>query len=613
MRPRPAIWFELLTSREDLGGVLESLAASGMVELETYSDISQPEWLPEMQELLDQFRTLSERYQPYWPEPAPASDHYRQTDSETGRKIIDSLKAWAAMAEPLVKELQALAAESESLHLLRLWISNVPEGGLPDLAFLGRAGPVIGARLYVLAPGQWPASVSPTLMLHKSQTPENNFLLALGPDAQIELLTQSIHGLKGRVLPLPDWLPGGAAEALEAIESRFRTIGERNESLTRELGQLCEDYALPTVLTQMKFLTWVVEQVPQLAMTEHFAWVTGWTNDLDQQTLRALLEDCGHNCLIRFPPAPARSQSPIIQRNLAWARPFELFPRLMGTPSAGEADPSPLVAVIAPLMFGFMFGDLGQGGVLLLAGLLLHKRYPTLRLLIPGGLMAMVFGVLFGSVFANEQLIPALWLHPIEAPLPVLTVSLAMGASVLCLGLALDALQAHWNGRAVLWWQTRAGLTLSYVSALAALQWTGMIWLCFAGFVWFVIGHGLAAETDKLQQAGSAIAEFAETTLQLLVNTVSFVRVGAFALAHSGLSMAIAGIAEAFESMSATLLVFVIGNLFVLTLEALVVGIQATRLVLFEFFIRFLRAEGRAFHPLVPPEHLPDKDNRRGS
>jgi V/A-type H+-transporting ATPase subunit I len=285
----------------------------------------------------------------------------------------------------------------------------------------------------------------------------------------------------------------------------------------------------------------------------------------------------------------------------------------MGTPSAGEADPSPLVAVIAPLMFGFMFGDLGQGGVLLLAGLLLHKRYPTLRLLIPGGLMAMVFGVLFGSVFANEQLIPALWLHPIEAPLPVLTVSLAMGASVLCLGLALDALQAHWNGRAVLWWQTRAGLTLSYVSALAALQWTGMIWLCFAGFVWFVIGHGLAAETAKLQQAGSAIAEFAETTLQLLVNTVSFVRVGAFALAHSGLSMAIAGIAEAFESMSATLLVFVIGNLFVLTLEALVVGIQATRLVLFEFFIRFLRAEGRAFHPLVPPEHLPDKDNRRGS
>jgi len=613
MRPRPAIWFELLTSREDLGGVLECLAGSGMVELETYSDISEPDWLPEMQDLLDQFRTLSERYQPYWPQPAPASDHHRQTDSESGRKIIDSIKAWSALAEPLVKELQALAAESESLHLLGQWIGNTPEGGLPNLTHLGRAGPVMDARLYVLAPGQWPTSVSPTLMLHKSQAPEHNFLLALGPNAQIESLAQSIHGLKGRVLPLPDWLPGSAAEALAAIESRFHNIKERTDAVTGQLAQLCQDHDLPTSLAQMRFLTWVVEEVPQLAMTEHFAWVTGWTNDLDRQALRALLEDYGHNCLIRFPPAPTRSQSPIIQRNLAWARPFELFPRLLGTPSAGEADPSPLVAIIAPLMFGFMFGDLGQGAVLLMVGLLLHKRYPTLRLLIPGGLMAMAFGVLFGSVFGNEQLIPALWLHPMEEPLPVLTASLALGASVLCLGLALDALQAHWNARAVLWWQTRAGLALSYVSALAALQWNEMVWLSLAGFAWFVIGHGLAAETDKLQQAGSAIAEFAETTLQLLVNTVSFVRVGAFALAHSGLSMAITGIAEAFESMSATLMVFVIGNLFVLTLEALVVGIQATRLVLFEFFIRFLRAEGRAFHPLVPPERQPDKDHRRGS
>ncbi|MNC91552.1 V-type ATP synthase subunit I [compost metagenome] len=44
-----------------------------------------------------------------------------------------------------------------------------------------------------------------------------------------------------------------------------------------------------------------------------------------------------------------------------------------------------------------------------------------------------------------------------------------------------------------------------------------------------------------------------------------------------------------------------LGNALVLALEGLVVGIQTTRLVLFEFFARFLRAEGRAFVPLVPP------------
>jgi V/A-type H+-transporting ATPase subunit I len=47
--------------------------------------------------------------------------------------------------------------------------------------------------------------------------------------------------------------------------------------------------------------------------------------------------------------------------------------------------------------------------------------------------------------------------------------------------------------------------------------------------------------------------------------------------------------------------VLALGNAIAIVLEGLVVGIQTTRLVLFEFFARFLRAEGRVFVPLVPP------------
>jgi V/A-type H+-transporting ATPase subunit I len=611
MRPHPAIWFELLTSREDLGSVLECLARSGTVELETYSDVSQPDWLPEMQDLIAQFHSLSEQYHGYWPKPGPASAQKPRTDIATGRKIWESLKAWSAAAEPLVKELQGLAAEENALQLITRWIASVPPQGLPDLAEIGRAGPVMSARLYVLPPGQWPTTAAASVMLHKSQSTEHNFLLALGPEEQVKQLDQLIHALKGRALVLPHWLPGGGPQALEGIRARLDTIRMRRHGFTEQLDQLTSQHDLPALLAQLRFLTWVVENVPQLSVTEHFAWVTGWTSDPDQQVMRDRLEKDGHNCLVRFPPAPARSLSPMILRNPGWARPFELFARLLGTPSAAEADPSALVAVLAPTMFGLMFGDVGQGAVLMLAGLLLRKHYPALRMLIPGGLMAMLFGLLFGSVFANESLLPALWLHPMSAPLPVLKVSLGLGAGVICLGLGLDAVQAHWAGRAGAWWRARAGLILSYVSALASLLWINMLWVSLAGMAWFVIGHGLAGKPAKLQAAASALAEFAETMLQLLVNTVSFVRVGAFALAHSGLSMAIAGIAQAFESLTASLLVYIVGNLFVLTLEALVVGIQATRLVLFEFFIRFLRAEGRAFRPLQTPEHPSGTDIRR--
>jgi V/A-type H+-transporting ATPase subunit I len=50
--------------------------------------------------------------------------------------------------------------------------------------------------------------------------------------------------------------------------------------------------------------------------------------------------------------------------------------------------------------------------------------------------------------------------------------------------------------------------------------------------------------------------------------------------------------------------VLVLGNLIILLLEGLVVSIQTTRLVLFEFFNRFLRGTGRVFTPLPAPPAL---------
>jgi len=85
------------------------------------------------------------------------------------------------------------------------------------------------------------------------------------------------------------------------------------------------------------------------------------------------------------------------------------------------------------------------------------------------------------------------------------------------------------------------------------------------------------------------------------VNTISFVRVGAFALAHAGLAAAINGIVAGIGPRPLALMTLAIGNLLVIAIEGLVVGIQTTRLILFEFFIRFLKAAGRPFRPLPVP------------
>jgi V/A-type H+-transporting ATPase subunit I len=226
-----------------------------------------------------------------------------------------------------------------------------------------------------------------------------------------------------------------------------------------------------------------------------------------------------------------------------------------------------------------------------------------LAILVPGGMAAMAFGVAFGSVFGREDLIPALWLHPLAQPLPVLGATLGLGVAVIVLGLALDALQAAWRRQGLRWLATRAGLVLAYAGLVASFGRREALWLLPIGALWFTAGTTLV-HRPRGAALPAALGELVEALLQLAVNTVSFVRVGAFALAHAGLCAAVVGMAEAAGGGWKGMPVLVLGNVLIIGLEGLVVGIQTTRLVLFEFFIRFLTAEGRALKPLAGPAAL---------
>ena len=271
-------------------------------------------------------------------------------------------------------------------------------------------------------------------------------------------------------------------------------------------------------------------------------------------------------------------------------------------PSREEADPSVLLAVAVPLMFGYMFGDLGQGAVLAIGGALLARRYPIARLFVAGGLSAMAFGILFGSVFSMHGVIAPRWIDPLADPLAILVVPLYGGAALMTLGLALAAFEYRWRGEFAHWLLTDAGLVLAYAGLMASFLDSRGSLIASAGALWFCCGHGIAARSARASLASAGV--LVERILQLGINTLSFSRVGAFALAHAGLSAAIVALVHASGHPAVAALVLVVGNVVVIVLETLVVSIQTTRLVLFEFFTRFLAGEGRAFHPLPTPSAL---------
>ena len=113
---------------------------------------------------------------------------------------------------------------------------------------------------------------------------------------------------------------------------------------------------------------------------------------------------------------------PTLLRNPKSSAPVEGIVSTYGMPGYREIDPTPLVAVTFVLMFGIMFGDLGHGLVLATIGALLSFNvFPKARshlwpgiVLMACGLSSSVFGLLYGSVFGMEDVIPQLWLSPME-------------------------------------------------------------------------------------------------------------------------------------------------------------------------------------------------------
>jgi len=608
LRPAETRWFELLTPRDDLTGVLECLAATNAVELQAHSEIPSPLKLPGLDMALEEYAELSRKYAAYWPTAMlRVSAHKTQGPKQIFDNAMQELRRWCVASDPLIQQLQSLKPDRADLTLLSSLISHGADT-LPDMNLLAKAGPVFGSIIFLMPENSWPEVIPAAVITQKIVHDSRNFLVAVGPKAELDSLSDSARLLKGREIQVPDWLPPDPGTARQSIQDRIDGIEKSRGELARQLDKLGEDRDLAGVLGDLRLMQWFAEHVPEIPASERFAWITGWSSDPEERELESALQQAGVKHLLRFTEPPAGFKPPMIMTNPAWIKPFELFARLLGTPGSDEADPTPIVAVFAPIMFGFMFGDVGQGAVILLAGLVLRNRYPALTILVAGGLMSIVFGLLFGSVFAREDLIPALWLHPFEQPLTMLLVSLLLGAFVLFVGLILAALQAHWTGDGPRWWRTGAGLLLAYAGLVGAILEPALLWLTLAGVAWFLIGNALGkGESSRI---GAAVAESFETLFQLIINTVSFVRVGAFALAHSGLSTALIAIGDGATSIWTTALILIIGNAFIIVLEGLVVGIQTTRLVLFEFFVRFLTATGRQFDPLPAPAVVSDQRHK---
>ena len=509
---------------------------------------------------------------------------------------LATIRAWAEGAEPLIQSLQRCERERAELLLWRR-VLEADASALPGAARAPAAGPLFALKLLVF-PDSRIAPIPDEAIARQFEIDGRAHLLVLGPEESIQALIRQTAG-RARSHEVPDWLLAGADAATAGVEARLSEAEGALALLRGDLARRNARYGLQRTLGDVERVRWLAGNASAIETGALFTWIKGWTSDT--ASLASALERCGARALPRFPASPADLAPPLLLRNPWWARPFEVFSRALGMPARNEADPSQLLALVVPLLFGYMFGDAGQGLVLIAAGMLLARRWPLARLLVAGGISAVAFGFVFGSVFSVEGVLPPLWLHPLEAPLPVLVVPLAGGAVLLMLGLVINGVEAYWRGATPEWLAREGGVLLAYLGIVVAFAHPAGPAIALAGAALHVAG-GLWLERSA-RAAVTGVLTLLERLAQLSINTLSFARVGAFALAHAVLSAAIVALAEASDSAWLKLAALVLCNAIVIVLEALVVSVQTTRLVLFEFFTRFFIGSGRVFRPLPPPPY----------
>jgi V/A-type H+-transporting ATPase subunit I len=351
--------------------------------------------------------------------------------------------------------------------------------------------------------------------------------------------------------------------------------------------------------------------------------LAGWTPAAAVPDLAGRLAGVG-GAVVRL-PVPAGAEPPtLLRRRSGAALSFGPLVETYSTVPYRDVDPTVLAGLAYVVMFGMMFGDLGDGLLLVAAGLLVRsgwpRRWPGLRarwqLLTGAGLAASLFGLAYGEAFGPTGLVPALWLAPLDRPLPLLSAAIGLGALLLAGAYAVGTVNRVREGGWALAGYAPAGLagaTVFLGAGLAAAGWyLAAGWLAVSGGV--VALGGLALSFAGLHAAAGpgaagwlqAAVELFDTMLRLGANVVSFARLAAFGITHAAIGDIVwrgtTGLwHDGPAAMAAAVVLFAAGHAAAFGLEALVAGVQALRLEYYELFSRVFVAEGRPFRPWRVP------------
>lgn len=554
---------------------------------------------------------------------------YLEGDFEYGNLFRDMNSIYEKVMDYL-KELEDIKQELEKMRGLRSYlepIRNINQnfGKLNGLNFFSFKIGKLSKECYDKLKTNM-ENIS-SIIYRLSSVQGYNIIISLTPKDMEAEVDRVFKSLNYEELAIPYDLGETPEQMVKKLDEKISGYEERIKGFEGHLSILKDEYGdfLEQSYSRLKLYDKIQRVNSEVACTKEFFYMAGWVPVSEKQKLKESLEELSDRVTLVFKPeseASSSTEPPTRLKNNWLVRPFEAIVRMYGTPSYNEMDPTSFVAVSYMIMFGSMFGDVGQGFIFLLAGMFLSGKMhrPNLGgILSRIGASSMVFGVLFGSVFGNEKILKPLLLHPMENINTILLGGVGIGIVFTTVGFIYSMINSvkrkdledgmfgkdGMAGLLFYWIIILTGLSV-YLQGNGGVPVFPVIVLCILlGLMVLkqpvanlIRGHRpLYHEPvqDYYIESGFGMVE---TLLGMLSNTVSFIRVGAFALNHVGLFIAFETLSHMVGNRGGSIAVLILGNLIIIGLEGLIVFIQGLRLEYYELFNKYYEGDGIEYEPI---------------
>lgn len=427
----------------------------------------------------------------------------------------------------------------------------------------------------------------------------------------------------------PVRVPGAAgspAEIIEHFKENLEVVKKAVDEVNARIAALWHDHEakVQMLYDTVRYYAAIYDLRRMAAVKGSHFFCVGWVPAAEVEEIAGkarAIKDL--RVTVDGPEAAGKMTPPTKLKNPWWSRPFEFFVEMYGLPAYGETDVTGFVALTFTVLFGMMFGDVGQGIVLALFSTFMWKvkHNDLFHLMIPCGISSTIFGLVYGSFFGYEDALDPLY-HAIgmagkpvsvmDSITGILMVAVYIGIILVLAAMAMNmythARHKEWgefifspNGLVgVITYLCGVDLASAYMGAFTFMPQVVAVIGMVAGLVLLLFAELLApmVEGKPWKPAGSmgnylmqSVFELLETVLSYLSNTISFLRVGAFVIVHASMMMVVFTLAGTPNN----LLVVILGNIVVICLEALLSAIQGIRLEFYEMFSRCYKGGGRKF------------------